>query len=233
MFCAVPCPVKIWDEKARPRMISCLPLLGLVIGGLWVLIAWGMDVLHFPTFLRAALMALCPWALSGCMHLDGYLDCCDAIFSRRDLARRQEILKDPHSGSFAVVGMAVLAMVSFALWLDAGVPNFWALWLLPVAVRSASAIGVDVMKPLGHSQYAHGYEHKGVPVLPVVCLLATVIAPIVWCGGAGFAPLVGVLGYTVCVRYGAKQLGGVSGDVSGFAITLGEVCGIAVLAFVA
>ena len=35
MFCAIPCPVKLWDEKARPRMLSCFPLLGLVVGGLW------------------------------------------------------------------------------------------------------------------------------------------------------------------------------------------------------
>ena len=39
MFCAIPSPVKIWDEKARPRMISCLPLVGGIIGGLWALFA--------------------------------------------------------------------------------------------------------------------------------------------------------------------------------------------------
>ena len=214
-------------------MISCLPLLGLVIGGLWVLIGWGMEVLHFPTFLWAALMTLTPWMLSGCIHMDGYLDCCDAIFSRRDLARRQEILKDPHSGSFAVVGMAVLTLVSFALWLDTGVPSWPALWLLPGAVRSAAAIGVDCMKPLGHSQYAHGYVHKGVPVLPAVCLVVMSIAPIVLCGAQGFAPLAGAAGTAVFLHYGAKQLGGVSGDIAGFAVTLGEVCGLLVLAFLA
>lgn len=233
MFCGIPCPVRIWDEKARPRMISCLPLVGLVIGGFWVLIAWGTDQLGFPRFLRAALLALTPWALSGCIHLDGFLDCCDAIFSRRDLERRQEILKDPHSGSFAVIGMTLLVMVSFAVWLDAGQTLLLPLWLLPAAVRAAAAIAVMCMKPLGHSQYAHDFVRQGVPVLPIICLLACVIVPIILCGPEGLAPLVGALGFGVFVRYGAHQLGGISGDISGFALTMGELCGTIALAFLA
>ena len=26
MFLAIPCPCRIWDEKARPHMVACLPL---------------------------------------------------------------------------------------------------------------------------------------------------------------------------------------------------------------
>ena len=35
MFCAIPCPCKIWDEEARDKLLWCLPLVGLEIGLLW------------------------------------------------------------------------------------------------------------------------------------------------------------------------------------------------------
>ena len=41
-----------------------------------------------------------------------------------------------------------------------------------------------------------------------------------------------VLPESLAAWYGVKQLGGMSGDVSGFALTLGELCGLAVLTLV-
>ena len=227
MFCAIPCPVKIWDEKARPRMLSCFPFLGLVVGGLWCLL----------TFLpagdaRAFLLTAAPFLLTGCIHLDGFMDCCDAIFSRRDLEKRQQILKDSHVGSFAVIGMTLLALCSFALWLDSGEVPLVPLALLPVAVRSAAAIAVTCMKPMGHSQYAGVFDKQerwNTLCLPVVCLLLSCSLALVW-GWQGIAPAAGAAGYGLAVWYASRQLGGMSGDVSGFALTLGELCGAAALA---
>ena len=34
MFLAIPCPFPRWRESARGRMLMCLPLIGLVEGGL-------------------------------------------------------------------------------------------------------------------------------------------------------------------------------------------------------
>ena len=36
---AIPCPKKIWRERARRKMLSCLPLVGCIVGGVWVLCA--------------------------------------------------------------------------------------------------------------------------------------------------------------------------------------------------
>ena len=35
MFCAILCPVQIWDEQARDKLLWCLPLVGLEIGLVW------------------------------------------------------------------------------------------------------------------------------------------------------------------------------------------------------
>ena len=39
MFLSIPCPAKIWDEKARPWQLVYLPLVGLLVGAIWALAA--------------------------------------------------------------------------------------------------------------------------------------------------------------------------------------------------
>ena len=38
------------------------------------------------------------------------------------------------------------------------------------------------------------------------------------------------LGALLCILHGRKQLGGMSGDISGLAVTVGEFCGLLLLA---
>lgn len=232
MFCVIPCPVRVWDEQARPRMIACLPLTGGVIGGLWAAAAWGLNALGAPRTVWAACMSVTPWLLSGFIHLDGYLDCWDAIFSRRDLETRQKILKDSHTGAFALIGMAVLALFSYGLWgsVLASEIAFLPLIFLPVAVRSGAALAVTLMKPMARSQYAGGDKTAKKPLaLPSVCLICAAVLPVLLTGRSGLAPGVGAAVYGLAARYGARQLGGISGDVSGFALTVGELAGAAAL----
>ena len=33
---AIPCPLRRWNEKAREKMLVCLPLVGLAVGGIWL-----------------------------------------------------------------------------------------------------------------------------------------------------------------------------------------------------
>ena len=42
--------------------------------------------------------------------MDGLMDTCDAIFSRRDRETRLKILSDTHAGSFAVMGCMIIIM---------------------------------------------------------------------------------------------------------------------------
>ena len=103
MFLAIPCPKKLWSETARRKMLVCLPLVGLLVGGIWAG-AW-LLLRGAPGPVRAAVCAAVPWLVTGFMHLDGYMDVCDAVLSRRDLPTRRRILKDSHCGAFAVIAM--------------------------------------------------------------------------------------------------------------------------------
>lgn len=230
MFCAIPCPLKLWDEEAKLLSVVLLPFVGAVIGLVWALAAVILDLISAPALISAALLTICPYLLSGFIHLDGFMDCCDAILSRRDLAERQRILKDSHTGAFAVICLCILMLCSFGVF--GSMPenkNYWALLFIPGAVRCVSAVSVLSFKPIGHSGYAKAFEasHGGY-IAAAWCILAVfAVLPVVIFGLTGLCAITAQLGAFAAVLYARRQLGGMSGDISGYGITIGECVGIA------
>ena len=55
-------------------------------------------------------------------------------------------------------------------------------------------------------------------------LLALSVGLPLWLDGS-FGPLAAAVGYGLAVWYGFRNLDGMSGDISGFALTIGELCG--------
>ena len=66
----------------------------------------------------------------------------------------------------------------------------------------------------------------------LACLLAVCVVPPVICGAAGLAPLAAAAGYCLAVWRGFRPLDGMSGDISGSGLTLGELAGAAALRLV-
>ena len=226
MFLAIPCPVRRWNEESRQHMMACLPLIGGIVGGLWALLAWLTAPLSAAV--RAFLLAIWPWICTGFLHLDGYMDVCDAILSRRDLETRQRILKDSHCGAFAVIGLVLLVVGQWSVLFQAADRLPWLVLLcIPVASRSCAAIAVQTLRPMGTSQYAAMKRNIVFLLLPILCLIAATVVPVVC--KANFAPLSAAAAYWLFACYGYRQLDGMNGDISGFALTLAELAGIAVL----
>lgn len=235
MFLSIPCPFRVWDEGARAQMLACLPFIGWIIGGLWALVAFLLRLIGAPVLLGAAVLLALPWALSGAIHLDGYMDVCDAVLSRRDIETRRKILKDPHCGSFAVICMVLLAVFGFALFASAGdgKPPLLALAAVPAATRACAGLAVTLLKPMETSQYSGKVEVRASCIaLLSVMLAASIALPIVFSGLRGLAPAAAAAGYALAALTADKQLGGMNGDISGYALTLGELIGVAVLTLV-
>ena len=196
MFLALPCPLKIWNERARSKMVCGLPLVGLVVGGVWVLAAYAGRFLPPPV--GGLLIAAAPWLVTGFLHLDGFMDVCDAVRSRRDLPRRQEILKDSHCGAFAVIGMVLLALCQWSVFLSGSADeSLWGLLLIQVATRACAGLAVLKLRPMGTSQYAAMGRHGGYAAALAVLLAAAIAVPLVT--DRSFAPLAAAAGYGLAV----------------------------------
>lgn len=229
MFCAIPCPIKFWDMDSRHLVTATLPFVGAIIGGIWAFSAFMLHALALPSMLTSAVLAIYPWAISGFMHLDGFMDSSDAILSRRDLAERQRIIKDPLTGAFAVICLVIIALLSFAAFCEAEISNYMALLPIPIATRSCSALAVQVLRPMGHSQYAKCAKTSFSVVLPAITLIASFVIALAIGMYAFIVVCTAVLFWTVACWQGFHELDGMSGDISGYAIVWGET--FAIIAF--
>ena len=236
MFTVIPCPFKIWDEEARPLMTLLLPFVGALIGGLWALIAFLLKLVGAPPLVSGLVLMAYPFIITGGIHMDGFLDTVDAVKSWRDVEERRRILKDPHVGSFAVISCCLLILAQFALFSSAKeTTNFFTLILIPAVSRAVAALCVTMLRPLSVSEYSGAYQ-KGIKKTHIVflsVLLAVIIAlGFVFLGKYGFASAAVIAGYLMFLARGFKSLDGMSGDISGYAMTFGELCGIAVYALI-
>lgn len=233
MFCAIPCPWKVWDEKARDKMLLFLPLVGLEMGVLWALLGWVCRLLGLPVLVKALLLCAYPYLATGFLHLDGYMDVTDAVKSWRDLERRREILKDSRVGSFAVIGVALLILAQFALF--ASVPDgadVRILALIPAVSRCCSALAVTSLRPMSTSQYADQKKPRSHLVILSVLLFGFIAVGFLLCGKYGFALIGCVVGFSLALRRAYRSLEGMNGDIAGYSLTIGELCAVAVFALI-
>ena len=235
MFCAVPCP-PFWDDAARGLMLLFLPVVGAFIGGLWTLAAFALRWLAPPALISGAVLCAFPFLITGGIHMDGFLDVTDAVKSRHSLEERRKILKDPHVGSFAVLAAILLILTQFALFASVkDSANLFALIPIAVVSRTVAALCVTLLPPMETSEYADGHRKKvkksHVAVLSVI-LAATVALGFCLLGKYGFVSLAVVAGYLLFALRAYRSLRGMSGDVSGYAQTVAELCGVAVFALI-
>ena len=232
MFCSILAP-QIWDEKAKDKMLLFLPIVGLEIGAIWAALAWLCRFLQLPALVTGLILCAYPYIVTGFIHLDGYMDVTDAVKSWRSLERRREILKDSHVGSFAVIGIVLLLIAQFALFASAPeTANDLVLIFVPAVSRCCSSLAVTGLKPMSTSQYAEQKKPKSHFVVLMVMLCAFVAAGFLLCGKYGFALAGCLIGYGLALRRGYKSLEGMNGDISGYALTIGELCAVAVYALI-
>lgn len=231
MFCYIPSPWRTWNEKARPLMLLFLPVLGLELGAIWWGLAWLLRYLAVPSAVTALILCAYPYGVTGAIHLDGFLDVVDAVRSCAAPEKRREILKDPHVGSFAVVGCVLVLLAGYSVF-SVGHGDIRLLLLIPVVSRCGSALAVTLLRPMSTSQYARQAIEKGKASAIFVMMAVALAAGFLISGIHGFVLVIELAGYGVALFRGHRALGGMNGDVAGYALTLAELCGVAALALI-
>ena len=229
-FSKIPMPQIEWREENMRYMMGFFPIVGLSVGlvaALWVLIS---RLLGFGTVLFGAGLALVPVLVTGGMHLDGFCDVVDAQSSHAEPPRKREILKDPHAGAFASIGVAayLIAYAAFASELD---PTWTVAALVcGVHVTSRCLSGIaTLMYPTSKSKGMLSMFHESgvgsrVPIALVIELVVCT-ACMMWVSPlAATAMLVVAL---VCAAalwpFAKTQFGGMSGDLAGFFLQVAEL----------
>lgn len=239
MYSKVPMPRVDWEKKALSWALCFFPLVGAVIGAAlygWMALA---RYLGFGSLFFAAFALLIPIALSGGIHLDGFCDTCDALSSHQTRERKLEILKDSHTGAFAIICCALYLLVFFACWSEVAAAGRAALVLAlgPVLSRSLSGLfAVTLPNARGTGLLAtftdtmDTAKARGVMVIWVVVCAAALLWLDLWTGGAA------LLGAGLaCLYYrvmSQRQFGGVTGDLAGFFLQICELGMVLMVAIV-
>lgn len=234
MFSRIPMPQVDWNEKNMRYMMCAFPLVGVVIG--LVLWGWGLlaGVLGLGPLMLGAGLTLIPVAVTGGIHLDGYADTLDALASHAPPEKKREILKDPHTGAFAVIGLGCYLLGYFALCTEAAAAPGLALKLALIHVTSRALCGLAVLlfppstqKGLLYTFQSSAYKKRAAAALWILlALCAALLAAVCGLAGAAMAAAGGLAGLYVFFM-SRRQFGGMSGDLAGYLL---QVCEIVMLA---
>ena len=231
-FTILPVPSFQWEEEPFRRVPRQLPLVGAVIGGLWLLEVWLLSLTALHPALKGAALAFFPWIITGFLHLDGMMDVADAMLSWREREERLRILKDPCCGPFGVASLGLVLIFTFAGgWALAEQGTRWGFFLaVPVLSRAMAALGMELLPSLSNKGMKAGMApqvHR--PTVAAAAIWAAAAAGfLLWnAGGRGGMVILLEAGiFWIICRRCQKTLGGVNGDVLGCAITLCELAAL-------
>jgi adenosylcobinamide-GDP ribazoletransferase len=210
------------DHLARAS--RWFPVVGLGIGAALA----GLDALlglALADSSRAALVVLGGLAISGALHFDGLMDTCDGYFAPVTPARRLEIMRDSHVGSFGVAaaGLVLIGKWAALLSLD-GTPRWAALVLMALLSRWGMSLAIGVF-PAGRAE-GLGYLVR-TAIRPVDLWLAggtALLASAAVLGLAGVALWLAVsLAVGLAGRALMRRLPGLTGDCYGGLAELAEL----------
>jgi adenosylcobinamide-GDP ribazoletransferase len=231
-----------WDERTVPgRAMAFYPLVGALIGSALAGLAYLLSLSRLPAAapLLPAALILAAWAgITGGLHLDGWADCCDALFVPASRERRLEILHDPRLGSFGGIGLAVLLIVKLAAvqGIASSPARLLALVVVPAAARGSLVIAArafPLARPEGlaaHFRQGLGAREVSIAMLTAVLVAALVSARMGW---HGLIPLIAApVAMLAMARLATARLGGLTGDVYGAIVELAETAALVAVCLV-
>ncbi|TYO97842.1 adenosylcobinamide-GDP ribazoletransferase [Desulfallas thermosapovorans] len=128
-----------FDEAAFGRAAVYFPLVGLLLGVLLAL-AQMLFSYFFSEPLVAGLLVVLMVIMTGGMHLDGFMDTVDGVFSGRPRDKKLEIMRDSRVGAFGVLALVCLLLLKYNVFLTVSSPLIYQSILLAVILSRWSMV---------------------------------------------------------------------------------------------
>jgi adenosylcobinamide-GDP ribazoletransferase len=221
-------PVRVSKDitpRAMARSMAWFSTVGLMLGGVLALVDAALRAL-FPPVVGAALLLAVWVALTGALHLDGFLDCCDGLLAAKDPEKRLEILRDTRVGAFAVVGAICLLLLKFAALLDLPPDGRMGALLVIPALARATMVYAARAYPYARSGPGLGQLYRESLTWHHVAVAAGIAAGAAWLalGALGLGLFLWVWLMTAAIAWWVqRRIPGLTGDVYGAINELTEV----------
>ena len=178
-----------------------------------------------PPLVGAALLVSGWKVATGGIHLDGLADCLDGL-TGPDVGKRRAIMRDSRIGVFGAAGLALALILFVAALSELPAPSRGRLMVLaPVVGRVGPLLAAAWLGPATPGQglggsFAIALSPWAGPVggAAGLALAAWLLGP--W----GAAVVAGALGLALFwAAFAARRFGGITGDVLGAVVELGEL----------
>lgn len=229
MYSRIPMPRMEWTEAGMKYALCFFPAIGIVIGAVVCGFVWLAEWIGIRTFAVCCIGTALPLLITGGIHMDGFLDTTDAHSSFADREKKLEILKDPNTGAFAVIGCGVYLLLYASAWSELrpeAFPAAGSIYVMTRALSGWSVVGFPKARKNGlASTFASGARERTVKRTMVFW----------WMLGAGFliisagwipAILLSVTELLVFWHYhrmAMKEFGGMTGDLAGYFLQMAEL----------
>jgi adenosylcobinamide-GDP ribazoletransferase len=222
----------VWSGPLRDedlgRSLTFFPVVGLVLGLVLTGLASLLGGVLPPTLAAVVLVALLA-AVTGGLHLDGVADVFDALGGGRgDKQRMLDIMRDSRIGAHGAAALVLVLIAKvFAVAAVLERRDLICLLAFPAIARWAVTPAI-VFFPYARAEgtgrafsgEARAWEVAGATVIVAGALVAL--------GPRLFVPAAGALvAASLLALWLRRRLGGLTGDVYGAAIELGEVVALA------
>lgn len=228
MYSKIPMPNVEWTEENMRYPLCFFPLVGAVIGG--ILCGWNVawPYLCNYSFLPAVVFVIVPVIISGGIHVDGFIDTVDAICSHKPMERKLEILRDTHTGAFAIIMTLSYFLIALGVWSEMPIDAVPVLAVGFVMSRALSGLAIVIFPHAKTSKllanFAEGAHKK---VVGIVMVLYIAACAVLMCYLEPLYGSVGVLGAAISFAYyyytSKKHFGGITGDVAGYFVQVCEL----------
>ena len=144
MYSKIPMPnIELTEENSK-YSLCFFPLVGVVIGA--ILCGWRIAYPYLCNgdFLPAVVFVIVPVIISGATHVDGFIDTVDAICSKKTVEGKLAILKDTHTGSFAIIMTLSYFLVALGVWSEMPIDAVPVLAIGFVMSRALSGLAVAI-----------------------------------------------------------------------------------------
>lgn len=234
MYSKIPVPQVEWTKERMKYAMCFFPLVGFMQGILlygFARITWKFSfwVLYYTGGV------VLPLIINGGIHMDGFLDVIDARASFGDKEKKLEILKDPHTGAFAILGAIVYVLLYLGIFVElpAGyVPAVGGVYVVTRALSGLSVVSFPKAKNSGlAAAFSEEAQKKAVAAVMYI-FIAGALCFILWTAGIWAGILCGIAAVIVFAYYyrmSVKEFGGITGDLAGYFLQFCELALVAAL----
>lgn len=238
MFTVIPLPRYEWDDEGGKNIMKFYPVIGLIVGFIWYGIYKLLTIIGASTMVTASIILIVPYIITGMLHLDGFMDVCDALLSRRNKEEKLRILKDPHTGAFAVISVIMLFIINFGgiyTIVDLN-RNILGLIIIPIISRSLMGyllLSKESMKSSSLGAFFKQGTGKVDKIILIIGLIVSSIIMIVLFGIKGIISVIAMCTISIfLVNNACKEFDGMSGDSAGYGLVIAETIGVLALSLI-